>query len=387
MRGIKIFFISFYLVVAFLRILVAGGDVFDIIEIRNRSNNKPTNIITWDTNISVPTNGWIVANQYIYIHYNKNHTTRTGWGLQIYTDNTTNTANPIYVGIGDPCGIVETNMKRIALPLAWRICDALIPNISNPTERADHKGFTDYKWHFMLDKGSSAFTNEKEYIVAYNQGGIAWHEGVRQHKPTNAYIYIAAKFDKAIGPTIYKTSMLKIEEFYNPTEPKFLDYFWIYEDGWYNSNPNNNHYEPAYMGTVSIYMDHWQINPHSGVECIQFKNGGTWGGVYYLEPANVWATGPPDPGPGVGYDLTGATKLTFWIRADQPTTLKEYGYGLPGDSCGKNQYFNLSVTTNWQEVTINLSGKDLSHVSGGFYFVANNGVTFYLDDIRYEKGE
>jgi hypothetical protein len=46
------------------------------------------------------------------------------------------------------------------------------------------------------------------------------------------------------------------------------------------------------------------------------------------------------------------------------------------------------LTTSWQLVTIDLTGQDLTHIIGGFVWVANTannpkGATFYLDDIVY----
>ena len=48
-----------------------------------------------------------------------------------------------------------------------------------------------------------------------------------------------------------------------------------------------------------------------------------------------------------------------------------------------------TLTTQWQQYTIDLTGVDLSYVLGGFAWVANNtanpnGAVFYLDDIQYE---
>jgi len=44
----------------------------------------------------------------------------------------------------------------------------------------------------------------------------------------------------------------------------------------------------------------------------------------------------------------------------------------------------------WQQFTIDLRGKNLSSIIGGFAWATNldvnpNGVVFYLDDIRYEQ--
>jgi hypothetical protein len=47
------------------------------------------------------------------------------------------------------------------------------------------------------------------------------------------------------------------------------------------------------------------------------------------------------------------------------------------------------LTKDWQQYEIDLSGKDISYISGGFCWSTNldvnpDGCTFYLDDIRYE---
>jgi len=49
----------------------------------------------------------------------------------------------------------------------------------------------------------------------------------------------------------------------------------------------------------------------------------------------------------------------------------------------------LTLTPEWKEYSIDLSGKDLSYISGGFCFAASaadnpEGFTIYFDDIYYE---
>ena len=49
----------------------------------------------------------------------------------------------------------------------------------------------------------------------------------------------------------------------------------------------------------------------------------------------------------------------------------------------------MVLTTDWQQFTIDLEGKDLSSISGGFCWATNldvnpDGAMFYLDDIRFE---
>ncbi|MBN1897594.1 MAG: SBBP repeat-containing protein [Spirochaetes bacterium] len=384
------------------------AQVFDIIEIRNLSNNVKTNIITWNTNILAPTNGWIRANQYIYLHYNKNHTIYTGWGLQIYTDNETNVADPVYIGTGDPAGLVETEQSNDVLLMAWKIANNLMPNVANPTERSDHSGFSDYGWHFMLDKRSATFLNEEDYLVIYNQSGIAWHEAVRQEKPTNAYVYIAAKFDEAMRDKKYRTSMLKVEEYRNPQDPAYLkNHFYIYYNEWQNENPVPNHYTPMLWpgdwSTGSNPDFGWTSDYQSPGTCLKvtftFSNGGGQG-IYWNEPQGVDVSAP-----GIGYDLTGAKRLTFKIKGDANYLNNELfvSIGNAGDSCGLVQNVDNSggdrfnVTTDWVQHYIPLllgGGRNMSHVRVGFNIGAGwkggsttTTATVYIDDIRYESAQ
>ena len=68
----------------------------------------------------------------------------------------------------------------------------------------------------------------------------------------------------------------------------------------------------GYMGNtkaISMQAD-CADNPHTGKVCtkVEYKEGGNWAGVVWQSPANDWGEKPG------GYDLTGATKLTFWAR-------------------------------------------------------------------------
>ena len=51
----------------------------------------------------------------------------------------------------------------------------------------------------------------------------------------------------------------------------------------------------------------------------------------------------------------------------------------------------IQLTKEWKKYEIDLRGRDLSHVIGGFCWATNidinnpDGIVFYLDDIQYEK--
>lgn len=133
--------------------------------------------------------------------------------------------------------------------------------------------------------------------------------------------------------------------------------------------------------------------PHSGATCARFEylpgasQNSKWAGVYWLYPGNAWGARRG------GYNLSGAQKLTFWARGEKGgEVLQEVKMGGIGgkyrdsDTAGIGP---ITLGTEWQKFEINLTGVDLSYISGGFCWSTNlesnkNGCTFYLDDIIYE---
>lgn len=145
----------------------------------------------------------------------------------------------------------------------------------------------------------------------------------------------------------------------------------------------------GWMGnSVAVTMDAaCEIEPHGGKTCLQFTYGEPdgWAGVVWQDPPDDWGEKPG------GYYLVGATKLTFWARGQDAGENVNFGFGLLGRD--KRYYdtgqaeINVTLTKEWQQYTIDLTGKDLSRIKSGFYWsLAGQGkpVTFYLDDIRYE---
>ena len=154
-------------------------------------------------------------------------------------------------------------------------------------------------------------------------------------------------------------------------------------------------------GTVECYR---------GITCITAtfdpkKND--WGGWYFLNgvlgphdsaPTSNWGTIP-----NAGYNLTGATQLTFLARgAVGGERVHFFAFGV-GNTAVQMPYSDSalrtpgiyaapwSLTTSWTPITISLQGLDIHYVLGGFGWSVvaaeqtNAGVpvTFYLDDIQY----
>lgn len=112
-----------------------------------------------------------------------------------------------------------------------------------------------------------------------------------------------------------------------------------------------------------------------------------WAAIYWLAPANNWGTIK-----GAGFDLRKAKKLTFWLRGEKGgeiiSQIKMGGVNGPYPDSDSAWLGPITLTREWQQFTIDLNGKDLRHVIGGFMFMvrrADNprGVTFFMDEVVY----
>lgn len=134
-------------------------------------------------------------------------------------------------------------------------------------------------------------------------------------------------------------------------------------------------------------------DPYLGSSCIKIIYSGTatqgarWAGIYWQRPANNWGT------VDAGYDLSRATKLTFWARgAKGGERIEEFKVGgIMGEFSDSDTASIGPVVLNkeWTRYTIDLKGKDMSYIIGGFCWATNidvnpEGATFYLDEIKYE---
>ncbi|MCF7873681.1 MAG: hypothetical protein K9L84_02005 [Candidatus Omnitrophica bacterium] len=172
--------------------------------------------------------------------------------------------------------------------------------------------------------------------------------------------------------------------------------FYVYAD----SNSLDNHFVPSGWMPATAAKDvridtNWKNYPFSGNTCIRVEynnNSGTrWAGVYWQQPANNWGTIP-----NAGYDLQGAKKLTFWARGDKGDEVI-YEFKMGGLSSG--QYIDsdsasigpIELSKEWEKYEIDLRGRDLSYIIGGFAWATNidindpEGIVFYIDEIKYEK--
>ena len=163
--------------------------------------------------------------------------------------------------------------------------------------------------------------------------------------------------------------------------------FVVYDEG---DRSDLTYFPSGYMGTTAAIKmnERWTVNPHSGKTClqVQYTAPDNWGGVVWQSPANDWGEKPG------GKNLTGANRLVFWARGEKGGEVVTFLCGLLGkdkpfyDSL-QEKLDKVSLTKEWKQYSIDLKGRDLTHIKTGFaWTLAASGspVTFYLDDVRYE---
>lgn len=194
------------------------------------------------------------------------------------------------------------------------------------------------------------------------------------------------------APTLFLFLASAVSVHASPEKP-FKEYV-VYRD-----KSISTHFVPSgYMpdGQCIKQVDTWQENCQQGKTCVKVVydipcsvKGRGWVGVYWLNPADNWGDRKG------GLNLTGAKRLVFWARGEKGgETIAEFKIGGVGvsrdypdsDSVGIGP---VILTDAWKEYTIDLRGRDLSYLSGGFAWVANvesnsESCTFFLDDIHYE---
>lgn len=146
----------------------------------------------------------------------------------------------------------------------------------------------------------------------------------------------------------------------------------------------------GWMGdTAALTIDpKCTTNPHTGSTCMKcaYRGGDQFIGVAWQSPPNDWGNLPG------GFNLKGATKLTFWARGQDGGEVVSFKFGILGSDAkyhdsDHGELPDVSLTKDWKQYSIDLSGKDLSCIKTGFVWAMaahSTPVTFYLDDIQYE---
>ena len=208
-------------------------------------------------------------------------------------------------------------------------------------------------------------------------------------RSVSCVLWILLVFQNAVSAS----SAGKVAGIPSAAQPPSFSPFYIYAD----KGSGKNHYIPSgFMpdGKCLLLNEIWTEQCHSGQTCIRVeydlacsRKGQRWAGIYWLNPANNWGQRKG------GFNPTGAQKLTFWARGDKGgEQIQEF---TVGGITGNYPDSDLAVigpvilSNEWRPYTIDLRGKDLSYISGGFAWstseeVNPDGCTFYLDEIRFE---
>lgn len=213
-------------------------------------------------------------------------------------------------------------------------------------------------------------------------------------------------------------SALASLEFLAEAMDQFHNRFPVYDD---NSSAGNHFHALAKIPDANARVTNFGShtgNTHSGATAIrcQFTPGGVnFGGFYYHNGILRSGESAPVPNFGTalnaGINLTGATALTFWARGERGGEIVEVFMGGVGRNSNTGEVMNPCVpgfagpcpapdstpvvkksfmlTANWQQYSIDLTGKNLAYVLGGFGWVVDGfsnpqGAFFYFDDIQYE---
>lgn len=239
--------------------------------------------------------------------------------------------------------------------------------------------------------------------LSYVIGGFVWVTN-RNQNPTGATIYVDdITFSGYANKLRLLESYVSLQNWVPPRPMDNYRNFYVYLDkdapanGFTLTPARNGYYDTGWMGDYSdISVDSGNTtSPHGGTSAYRVtysaaaSQGQQWAGIYWQAPAYDWGdrTG--------GYNLTGAARLAFWAKGAVGGEKVQF---LLGGITGR---FNdslqpprssgvVTLTPTWQRYTIDLTGANLTRISGGFAWTATkadnpSGATFYLDDIRYEN--
>ena len=238
-----------------------------------------------------------------------------------------------------------------------------------------------------VESGQIELTNTwKQYTInlvgqdlSYISGGFSWVASADLNPDGATFFLDDIKFEADPGMKAESKKQEKVP-------------FYIYAD---HTSPSNHFIPSGYMGdygdlkTDGLCKD----NPYLGDTCIKVTysgkamQGARWAGIMWQYPANNW--GSMDK----GFDLSKATKLSFWARgANGGERIEEFKVGgIMGEFSDSDVALVGPVILNkeWTQYTIDLKGKDMSYILGGFAFslnVDNNpeGAIFYLDELKFE---
>ncbi|MBA7544563.1 hypothetical protein ES705_36924 [subsurface metagenome] len=202
------------------------------VKIKNIDGDADASKLSW-TNVTLGTTKWLASDQYLEIDKDFS---RTGWGIQIYTDNLQSGTTEY-----NPAGLAPTtgDPRVGTLSLAWRMMGETttyahlgiqeVSDLADPTlhhlESTDIPGEGYYPWVWMKDPGLTRniperhitqFVPGEDYVTVWDNRGVHHAEGPLDYYPSPGpnYLYIATNFETATTPETYTTDKLTLELFW-----------------------------------------------------------------------------------------------------------------------------------------------------------------------------
>ncbi|AXG67921.1 glycosyl hydrolases family 2, TIM barrel domain [Kordia sp. SMS9] len=166
--------------------------------------------------------------------------------------------------------------------------------------------------------------------------------------------------------------------------PKVHAPFYVYKDG------DELPYIPTgYMGNyqaMKVDMQH-TTEVYSGTSAIkiEYTERSGWYGLAFVDPKNDWGTTLG------GYTIEGATKFSFWAKADRDGVTAKIGFGL----IEKDKPFpdttiqseKITLSSKWKKYTLKIKRADLSCIRSGLVLFSNSyghPQSIYLDEVVFE---
>ncbi|HYH65097.1 MAG TPA: glycoside hydrolase family 2 TIM barrel-domain containing protein [Urbifossiella sp.] len=147
----------------------------------------------------------------------------------------------------------------------------------------------------------------------------------------------------------------------------------------------------GYMGaTKSLKLDErCETRPHGGKTCIRVDYAAPdgWAGVAWQHPADDWGDKP------CGWDLTGAKRLSVWMRGETGDETVTIEFGILGrekrfPDTAKVSRADVRLSTEWREYTLDVpANADMTRIKTGFVFTlrgAGKPTTFFIDDCQFQ---
>jgi len=160
--------------------------------------------------------------------------------------------------------------------------------------------------------------------------------------------------------------------------------FYVYDEGKKFPFPPT-----GYMGDFQyLKVDGENKEQVQAGECalkISYTNPGGWYGLAFMDPADDWGD------KAGGFNLMGATKLTFWAKATNEMVSGTFGFGMIGnekpfyDTGKKSEKFQL--TREWKKYEIPINNLDMRCIKTGLIMYlggVGESYSFWLDEVRFE---